>query len=924
MNTERYLKYKLLFIACFSFWISNSQEPKYLITNYENEFIDGATWCAVQDTLGFMYFGVDAGVMVYNGSDWQFVNIGNETTRCLFSDSKNNLWYGAVNNFGRIKKSAGKGIYCERFLQSEEVDFGDVWSINEVNGEIYFQTRQHLFIVREDQEMVTIPLENSYHRAFVFDNLYIINEQRKGLCSYNPNGFIKLAGGGFFKNKIISGAIPVSSETILIGTRLSGVFRYNIKSGEIVPAFEEEEVDAFLKNYRLYSMLLLPDGNIIIATLLNGSVIINKNGKILKRLNSQSGVKDNKHYAVYLSRNNILWMCSQAGCSAFDVDSPLSFWDSDAGIEGVVVDIKKYKKNILCGGSSGLFLFSKSKDGKTEIEKLLNAEIWDLCVVDNGGNKQTVLVASSNGLYELHDKSLRKVLNNELILKVEKSTIDPNSIFAFTPDEIIILNISNNYSSRGRVSGLYKTFRKCAFSGAAIWIGTRTGQLIRLNQKEILKWCNSKDVEIDLTMYNVGQVTDPITFKNQTFFSNRNGLFNFNNAGDTLETCKFFGDEVTNLQDWVTSLEEDNNGNIWLGGNKILIKKNNGSYFIDMLPSKTFWAKNLTAVIMHDGSEKTWLGGDNGLCLYDRKAIKLKKELGKIAINKIVTVDSIFSIVSTSCHSSVNSQIHLNQDFTIHFSLPYFGEENQTKYSFFLDGYSKEWSEWDKTDFATYTNLNPGEYTLKVKGQITSGDITDISCIRFVVDRPWYRSIFAIVVYIVCLAIGSVVMVQLIIKAKVKRKMIIERLIQERLQQNYFHDYTQKSNNTSSIKSEIVGLSNVNDQQKQSTAGNKNKELLYTLLDFIDANVDNPDFNVEILCREMEMNQSTIYRKIKSHTGLSIASYINKVRLKKSFQLLKDSNLTISEIAFKVGFNDPAYFSKCFHKEYGQSPSSVR
>ena len=57
---------------------------------------------------------------------------------------------------------------------------------------------------------------------------------------------------------------------------------------------------------------------------------------------------------------------------------------------------------------------------------------------------------------------------------------------------------------------------------------------------------------------------------------------------------------------------------------------------------------------------------------------------------------------------------------------------------------------------------------------------------------------------------------------------------------------------------------------------------------------------------------------------MSISSFMRKVKLKNALELLIQSELTISEIAYKVGFNDPGYFTKCFNKEYGQSPSSFK
>ena len=71
----------------------------------------------------------------------------------------------------------------------------------------------------------------------------------------------------------------------------------------------------------------------------------------------------------------------------------------------------------------------------------------------------------------------------------------------------------------------------------------------------------------------------------------------------------------------------------------------------------------------------------------------------------------------------------------------------------------------------------------------------------------------------------------------------------------------------------------------------------------------------------MNMSRSTLYRKIQSLTGDNIVTFIRNVRLKKAISLLNTGEFTISEVAYKVGFSTPRYFSKTFKEVYGVLPS---
>ena len=76
-----------------------------------------------------------------------------------------------------------------------------------------------------------------------------------------------------------------------------------------------------------------------------------------------------------------------------------------------------------------------------------------------------------------------------------------------------------------------------------------------------------------------------------------------------------------------------------------------------------------------------------------------------------------------------------------------------------------------------------------------------------------------------------------------------------------------------------------------------------------------------MLADTMGMSTSSLYRKVKGLSGLSPNDFIRIARLKKAILLMQNGENRINEIAFQVGFSSPAYFSTCFQKQYGKSPS---
>ena len=90
---------------------------------------------------------------------------------------------------------------------------------------------------------------------------------------------------------------------------------------------------------------------------------------------------------------------------------------------------------------------------------------------------------------------------------------------------------------------------------------------------------------------------------------------------------------------------------------------------------------------------------------------------------------------------------------------------------------------------------------------------------------------------------------------------------------------------------------------------------------YLEENISNEALSVEMLASEMGMSTSSLYRKVKGLSGLTPVEFIRITRLKKAAELMQTGENRINEIAFRTGFSSPAYFSTCFQKQYGKSPT---
>ncbi|MBR6203379.1 MAG: helix-turn-helix domain-containing protein [Bacteroidaceae bacterium] len=132
---------------------------------------------------------------------------------------------------------------------------------------------------------------------------------------------------------------------------------------------------------------------------------------------------------------------------------------------------------------------------------------------------------------------------------------------------------------------------------------------------------------------------------------------------------------------------------------------------------------------------------------------------------------------------------------------------------------------------------------------------------------------------------------------------------------------------------EIVGTEKETEQgtgsgkeadQAQDNEERERKNFVTEVNEWIEKNLDNTDYGVDELCRDLGMSRMNLYRKFQRLSLPTPSEFIKSYRLKKAALLLRTTNQSITEIAYAVGFTSPQYFAKCFKDEYGSQPTRWR
>ena len=418
--------------------------------------------------------------------------------------------------------------------------------------------------------------------------------------------------------------------------------------------------------------------------------------------------------------------------------------------------------------------------------------------------------------------------------------------------------------------------------------------------------------------------------------SNGYGLYcyNYNKEGKTY--VKSFTTNNGLANNTVKGIVEDNQGMLWIAtdnGLSIFNPKTEtfSSYSRkDGLLSSQFYFNGA----IRDAKGKIYLGTDEGLmavtgvnhAVHNSARLRFTELLvdNQPVFAGSDYLDDDISIAKRLCiHES-------DKSFTIFFSALNYGNDSQGVYLYRMKGYENDWVQLKPGQHSVrYSTLPAGSYQFEVK-YIPSFDSdkeqvisVDIKVTPYFWKSWWFVSLMVIAFIAFLLYIYTS-------RLEKMREREVEELY--RPIEAALKDSDEPGKLQSRIQMILENQKRYQDSQKKSIEADrkqvaeKERPFMDIVMEVMEKNYDNSEFGVQELADEMRMNRSVLSKKLNAEAGQPTAQFIRNYRLDIAKKMITEnvSNRNITEIAYRVGFNDPKYFTRCFTKQYGVSPSSYK
>jgi ligand-binding sensor domain-containing protein len=757
--------------------------------NLQQGLSQGSVYCILQDHKGFMWFGTQDGLNQYDG--YNFIvyrhnkynpsSISDNFIKAIHEDQQGNIWIGTLSGgLDRFDRSTGNftsyqfnendpaGISSDNISSIFQDQSGDLWigTDNGLNKMVVTPSGQTSFITfyhnSSDKQsisdnVVTAIFEDRYR------NLWIGTQ--KGLNKYDPstNSFFPFHLQADKKGRHITAIAEGNAGTLLVGTHDDGLFRAPVRSNVTTPITFEPFLLSGINSNVVSALLTDANGNLWIGLGEEGLVRWDRQSNDYYHLRSNpaqpQSLSNNLVYALFFDTFGNLWVGTLNGINKYsEGNQKFAFYQNAPGTSGhnsnsIFAIVKDGDGNIWTGTREGLFRQKKSSAGlylhPERVEGLLNHAVRSLHVDKNG----RLWVGTEGGSLEKYDEGKKRFLPISISPELAENPIyvirenEPGMLWLGTYNGLYSLNPENrevryyDWQRSIRTSTKSREIRGLAIDeGGNVWIGTRGAGLFYFDkQKETFTNFKNDPKDSFSISHNVVASIHIDPASRTLWLGTASGLNRFQ-----LDKKKFYSyterDGLPN--DVVYGILNDNQGHLWLSTNNGLVRfhpKENTFRSYDVTDGLQGNEFNAGAYYRSKDGE-LFFGGLNGHNVFYPEQIKDNILLPEIVLTGFKVLNEAVVLKSSLAYIDQINLTHKDYVFSFEFSAIHLSAPEKNQYAYMLEGFDPDWV-YTQRRFATYTNLDPGTYTFRVKASNNDGIWNEKGlAIKIYIKPPFWKT----------------------------------------------------------------------------------------------------------------------------------------------------------------------------------------
>ena len=739
----------------------NPELGNYFINNYSRAFLNNSNtnFAVLQDQDGVMYIGnVADGITIYDGQRISRVLTKNRLplkgiSKDIVMDSKKNIYasVGSVN-YGYIEKNEfGESIYTSlsELLPEKDKVSSVVWGVVVWKDTVFFQSEKKVYLYKYKKLLKIIDFENPSHIIQQTPKGVYLRVWNDGIYKYEKGDFhlITSSKKEFSQNRIDGMYLLDNGEHLIVSRNIGG-WILSKDDSEVRKAGSDELDKIAIEGKSYKGNIVTKNGYIPITTSEFGLVFFDQKLKIKSVIDTKNGLNDGHITSYMIDRTGDVWGTS-AELFKLSFDSSITYFSKLNGIHGDVNNIARINGKLYLQTRDDFFEFvPKSK--LNDYSKFISKGVKEAGYQFIPFGKQ--IITTNNYSIKSNEGDKVKVVSNVYRSRFSvQSKLNPSLLF------------SSNYAYGLQIH----QYKNGNWSNIPVKSATNLNCVGIVEPKPGHLILTSTEGPIYSYQYNAsGQGKFTKFQKNKSFTSKeRYRLQVFNDslyfAYDTLTNFYRFDFEknqliytginfqkLNGIEGFAYSYNKDSkNGWILINNKlyKIKIDLKNGYLLVEYPFYKVDYSE-LSMALFAEGNknnEVLWIGSQ------DERLFRYLPEIAKHSKAKVYDV-LLRAVYSNNQKVAIKiGKLNYDQNnLVFEFAYPVYGNETKTTFSYWLEGQDDEWTDFIADTKKEYTNLQEGKYTIHVKAKDASGVISNEYIQQFRILPPWYRSIWAYLVYL--------------------------------------------------------------------------------------------------------------------------------------------------------------------------------
>lgn len=871
-----------------------------------------------QDKFGRMWFATNDGINCYNGYDLTVFKhdpddcntIQSNIVNSLYVDRSGNIWACTAN--GLSVYDFDKAVF--RRIQLFD-DVSPVESIVQIAADIYLVGSRNvtLFYDISDGTSRICKVDGEDFRFFSISEhqgtLVAGTIHGKELVSLRyENGELVTVRPSVVMPHNISAILKADNGSYWVGLLKGGLYLVDLKKGtmsrpgEFIPDTQSVETLCYDKQGRLwigtFSGLYVMDPTSRSFTVFNDDD------------NHVSSLSHNAIKSISCDKQGGMWIGTEYGGVNYWNGMSEVFHSLDLADEGskshriiTAMSMAEDNKTLWIGARHGglkRFTLGKGCTATYDVDNIRSVlSVGDHVYVGMSVNGWKIIDVAGG-----KTRTFNRPSDVNAFLKAPEGKIWVGSLSG-----LYLYDPHTGQASKKEVSDENKLFRILSLfrdSRGILWVGAKEG----------LKGFKVSD-EFELTEVPT-PVSDDIVHV-QSLYESRDsilwigtadGLFKYDPQNGSLTLLK----NVPGLcRVTVKGIEEDLAGNLWVSTDNGLTRYNpvtgdNRTYYVgDGLPSNQF---NAYSSHCHDSFGNLYFGSVGGVVMFNPETAVDNENTHRPILTglRLFNVDVIAGdstgILEKDLSLTESIELaHCQNSFTLSFACPDYASEGRNRFRYMLEGVDEQWIE-AKGRSVTYSNLDKGDYCFVLAVANSDGIwCEDTARLNIRVCPVWYRTLLAEILFILIalLAAGYAIyrMKKFMDNRNAEKIGLIERKYEEDIRRARIASY-------------------VSGPYLLKPA---DEAFLEQVFNYIDSNLVNQQFSVEMLASMLGMTRANLHLKVKTMTGSSPVELIRRIRVEAACRLIREGRMSLTDIGEQVGFNSTSYFTVAFKKVLGCTPS---